>query len=106
VEFQLQPLSSARCIMCRPLSPRIRARTNARANLVRSLDSNSGLAQAFAIAEGQRGDWRKVFTDLGDLNNVTLEDLQRVANTYFTKDNLTVGSIVNEETGEVVDANQ
>jgi len=83
-----------------------RARTNARANLVRSLDSNSGLAQAFAIAEGQRGDWRKVFTDLGDLNNVTLEDLQRVANTYFTKDNLTVGSIVNEETGEVVDANQ
>lgn len=83
-----------------------RARTNARAGLIRSLDSNSGLAQAFASAEGQRGDWRKVFTDLEDLNQVTLEDLRRVANTYFTKDNLTVGAIVNAQTEEVADANQ
>ncbi|MDX1641656.1 MAG: pitrilysin family protein [Balneolaceae bacterium] len=83
-----------------------RARTNARASLVRSLDSNSGLAQAMAIAEGQQGDWRKVFTDLDDLNEVTLEDLQRVANTYFTEDNLTVGTIINEQTEEVADANQ
>lgn len=84
-----------------------RARTNARASLVRSLDSNSGLAQALASAEAQQGDWRKVFTDLELLNEVTLEDLQRVANTYFTKDNLTVGAIVTEENEEeVADANQ
>lgn len=84
-----------------------RARTNARASLVRSLDSNSGLAQALAGAEAQQGDWRKVFTDLEDLNEVTLEDLQRVARTYFTKDNLTVGAIVTQESsGEVADANQ
>lgn len=84
-----------------------RARTNARANLIRSLDSNTGLAQAFASAEGQRGDWRKVFTSLEELNKVTLEDLQRVANTYFTKDNLTVGAIVNiQNNEEVADANK
>lgn len=84
-----------------------RARTNARASLVRSLDSNSGLAQALASAEAQQGDWRKVFTDLQALNEVTLEDLQRVANTYFTRDNLTVGAIVTEEDEEeVADANQ
>jgi len=84
-----------------------RARTNARASLVRSLDSNSGLAQALASAEAQQGDWRKVFTDLEELNEVTLEDLQRVANTYFTKNNLTVGAIVTEENEEeVADANQ
>lgn len=83
-----------------------RAKTNARANLVRSLDSNSGLAQAFAIAEGQQGDWRKVFTDIEELNTVTLSDLERVANTYFTKDNLTVGTIINQENEEVADANQ
>lgn len=84
-----------------------RVRTNARASLVRSLDSNSGLAQALASAEGQQGDWRKVFTDLEELNEVTLEDLQRVAKTYFTKSNLTVGAIINQEADEeVADANQ
>lgn len=84
-----------------------RARTNARANLVRSLDSNSGLARAFASTQAQQGDWRKVFTDLEALDEVTLEDLQRVANTYFTKKNLTVGAIVTEEDEEeVADANQ
>ncbi|MDX1586061.1 MAG: pitrilysin family protein [Balneolaceae bacterium] len=83
-----------------------RARTNARASLVRSLDSNSGLAQSFASTEAQQGDWRKVFTDLDKLNEVTLEDLQRVANTYFTKDNLTVGAIITQDSEEVADANQ
>ncbi|MFH5833239.1 M16 family metallopeptidase [Halalkalibaculum sp. DA3122] len=85
-----------------------RAKTNARANLIRSLDSNTGLARAFAAAEAQKGDWRSVFTDLDDLQAVTLEDLQRVAQTYFTKDNRTVGIIRNEEQSqseEVADAN-
>ena len=79
-----------------------RAKTNARAGLVRSLDSNSGLAQALAGAEAQQGDWRKVFTNIDELNAVTLEDLQRVAKKYFTKDNLTVGAIVTEDSDEEV----
>ncbi len=83
-----------------------RARTNARASLVRSLDSNSGLAQSLASTEAQQGDWRKVFTDLDKLNEVTLDDLQRVAKTYFTQDNLTVGAIVTKDSEEVADANQ
>jgi len=84
-----------------------RAKTNARAGLVRSLDSNTGLARAFAAAEAQQGDWRKVFTDLEDLEAVTLEDLQRVAREYFIDDNRTVGMIVNEDSSrEVADADQ
>ncbi|MGM0546005.1 MAG: M16 family metallopeptidase [Bacteroidota bacterium] len=71
-----------------------RARTNARAELIRSLDSNSGLASSLASAENLRGDWRKVFTDIEELNEVTLEDIQRVAKEYLTKDNRTVGAIV------------
>lgn len=71
-----------------------RARTNARAELIRSLDSNAGLARALASAESQQGDWRKVFTNLKELEQVTLEDLQRVAKEYLTKDNRTVGAIV------------
>jgi predicted Zn-dependent peptidase len=83
-----------------------RARTNARASLVRSLDSNSGLAQSLASADAQKGDWRTVFTDLEALNEVTLEDLQRVAKKYMTKDNLTVGAIVTKDSEEVADAAQ
>ncbi len=85
-----------------------RARTNARANLIRSLDSNSGLASSLASAENLRGDWRKVFTDIEKLNEVTVDDIQRVANEYLTKDNRTVGAIVNEDNSsdqEVADAN-
>lgn len=84
-----------------------RVKTNARAGLIRSLDSNSGLAQQLATAESRRGDWRKVFTDIEDLESITIEDLQKVANTYLTKENRTVGIIMNESSQEeVADANQ
>jgi len=84
-----------------------RARTNARANLIRSLDSNSGIARTFAQTEAQQGDWRKVFTGLQDLEKITLDDLQRVAKKYLTKENRTVGAIVNkEDSKEVANADQ
>jgi predicted Zn-dependent peptidase len=83
-----------------------RVRTKARASLIRSLDSNSGLASSLASAEALRGDWKKVFTDLEELQEVTLEDLQRVAQEYFTKDNRTVGAIVTQsDSQEDTDAN-
>ncbi len=87
-----------------------RARTNARAELIRSLDSNSGLASSLASAENLRGDWQKVFTDIEELNKVTLDDIKRVANEYLTKDNRTVGAIVTKQDQdstdqEVADAN-
>lgn len=77
-----------------------RARTNARANLIRSLDSNSGIAQSLAGAHAQRGDWRTVFTNIDDLEQVTVDDLQRVANEYLIKKNRTVGAIVNKDDEE------
>lgn len=84
-----------------------RARTNARAGLVRSLDSNSGIAQQLASTEAQQGNWRKVFTDLEELQKVTVDDLQRVAKKYLKTDNRTVGVIINEEDAEeVADASQ
>src|SRR5699024_679889 len=71
-----------------------RARTKARANLIRGLDSNMGLARRLASAESQQGDWKKVFTNLEKLEEVTLDDLQRVAKKYLTTDNRTVVTIV------------
>jgi predicted Zn-dependent peptidase len=64
---------------------------------VRSLDSNSGLASSLASAENLRGDWRKVFTDLEELEQVAIDDIQRVAREYLTRDNRTVGSIISKE---------
>jgi len=86
-----------------------RARTNARANLIRSLDSNSGIASTLAASESMRGDWKKVFSDIEKLQNVTIDDLQRVAKEYLNKENRTVGAIVtssDDSTEEVADANQ
>lgn len=81
-----------------------RALTNARADQVRSLNSNSGLALGFAQAQAQQGDWKKVFTSLNELQEVTLEDLQRVAEAYFVEKNRTVGMIKNKSAEEVAEA--
>ncbi|MEX0769889.1 MAG: pitrilysin family protein [Balneolaceae bacterium] len=83
-----------------------RALTNARAGLVRNLNSNQGLALQLAEAHAQQGDWRRVFTYLEDLEEVTLEDLRRVADTYLIKKNRTVGKIVNEEMLEMASTEQ
>ena len=60
-----------------------RVKTKARATLIRQLDSNSGLAQLLASGYANYGDWRKVFTDVDDIDKVSASDVQRVANQYF-----------------------
>ncbi len=70
-----------------------RAVTNARANLIRSLNDNSSLALALASAQTKDGDWREVFRDLEKLKNLKPEDIKRVANTYLVRDQRTVGMI-------------
>ena len=79
-----------------------RAITNSRANLVRSLNSNMGLAMQLARIQGQQGDWRRLFTYVDELQNVTLEDLQRVAGQYLVRENRTVGRLMNREDADAV----
>ena len=74
-----------------------RARTNIRAGIIRGLNNNTGLASNFASTYANKGDWREVFLRLDKINEVTLEDLQRVAQEYLTKDNRTVGATVRVE---------
>jgi len=70
-----------------------KAKTRARAGLIRQLDSNSGLAAQITFYEVVTGDWRNLFTQLDQIDEVTAEDVRRVAKEYFTKKNRTVGVI-------------
>jgi predicted Zn-dependent peptidase len=76
-----------------------RVKTKTRANLIRSLDSNSGLASLLASSYANYGDWRKPFTDLDDIDKVTAADVQRVAARYFTDANRTVAVTVSSAQG-------
>lgn len=70
-----------------------KARTRARATVIRQLDSNAGLAGQLTAFEVMTGDWRNLFKQIDQINEVTAEDIQRVARTYFTTKNRTVGII-------------
>jgi predicted Zn-dependent peptidase len=67
-----------------------RVKTKVRAEVVRRLDSNSGLASLLTNAYANYGDWRKIFTEIDDLDKVTAEDVLRVARKYFVAENCTV----------------
>ncbi|MFQ6035668.1 MAG: M16 family metallopeptidase [Sedimentisphaerales bacterium] len=70
-----------------------KAKTRSRANLIRQLDSNSGLAAQLTFYEVVTGDWRNLFKQLDKIEQVTAEDIQRVAKEYFTSKNRIVGVI-------------
>lgn len=63
-----------------------KAKNKFEARFIRSLSSTSGLARTLGRAELHRG-WRSVITDIDDLKNVTNEDIKKVAEKYFVKDN-------------------
>ena len=76
-----------------------KAKTRSRASLIRQLDSNSGLAAQLTFYEVVTGDWRNLFKQLDKIEKVTAEDIQRVANEYFTTKNRSVGIIRTTEAG-------
>jgi predicted Zn-dependent peptidase len=70
-----------------------RAKTRACAGLVRELDGNAKLAHQLSYYEVVTGDWRNLFRQPERIQEVTAEDIQRVARTYFTVKNRAVGAI-------------
>ena len=63
---------------------------------MRQLDSPQGLTFQLGIYQAQTGDWRNLFRDVDEIDGLTAEDLQRVAQTYLIPENRTVGVIVND----------
>ncbi len=68
-------------------------KTRTRADLIRGLASNEGLAQQLATYQMRYGDWRELFRYLDRVDKVTKADIRRVANQVFADSNRTVGVI-------------
>jgi predicted Zn-dependent peptidase len=75
-------------------------KTRARAGIIRSLDSNSGLANLLAELQTRYGDWHELFRQLDRIDKVTKADIRRVANKTFVDQNRTVGIIETKAAGE------
>jgi predicted Zn-dependent peptidase len=71
-------------------------KTRARADLLRGLADNQGLAQALAEYQTRYGDWRELFTQLNRVDKVTKADIKRVANKVFVASNRTEAWIETE----------
>jgi predicted Zn-dependent peptidase len=68
-------------------------KTRAKADLVRQLASNSGLALQFAVYQTLYGDWRELFREVQEIDAVSAADIKRVAAETFVPSNRTVGKL-------------
>lgn len=71
-----------------------KVRTQVRADFIRNLDSNTGLAYRLGSTEALTGDWRYLIDYQEEYKNVTPEDIMRVTNKYLTGKNRTVVTLV------------
>jgi predicted Zn-dependent peptidase len=68
-------------------------KTRAKANLIRSLGSNEGLASSLSLYQARYDDWRELFRSVDRIDKVSKADIRRVANQTFVPTNRTVGVI-------------
>ena len=73
-----------------------RFRTRAKADLIRQLGNNSGIAFQLSRYQTLHGDWRALFRQIESFEKVTKEDIQRVAKATFVPNNRTVAMIRTE----------
>jgi predicted Zn-dependent peptidase len=71
-------------------------KTRVKADLIRGLGDNSGLAAQLAWYQLRYGDWRELFHYVDKIEKVSKQDIQRVANQTFRPTNRTVTMIVSE----------
>lgn len=71
-------------------------KTRTKANLIRGLADNQGLAMQLGTYQTRYGDWHELFRSVDRIDQVSKADIRRVANEIFVDTNRTVGVI---ETG-------
>jgi predicted Zn-dependent peptidase len=68
-------------------------KTRSKANLIRGLGENEGLATQLATFQMRYGDWRELFRSVDRIDKVTKADIRRIANETFVDTNRTIGVI-------------
>jgi len=68
-------------------------KTRMRADLVRGLADNEGLAEELATYQTLFGDWRELFRSVDRVDKVTKADIRRVAAKTFTPENRTISTL-------------
>jgi predicted Zn-dependent peptidase len=71
-----------------------RVKNQAKAGLLRSLNSNMGMAQALLDYEIKTGSWRNLFQEIDRIATITPADIQRIAKATFTAENRTIGKLL------------
>jgi predicted Zn-dependent peptidase len=71
-------------------------KTRTKASLIRGLGDNQGLAMQLGTYQTRYGDWRELFRSVDHIDQVSKDDIRRVANAIFVDTNRTIGVI---ETG-------
>lgn len=74
-----------------------RVKTQAKAGLLRSLDSNMGMAFALLDYEVKTGSWMHLFEQLDAITAITPADIQRVARSTFRPENRTIGKLLSQD---------
>ncbi|MHC4751530.1 MAG: M16 family metallopeptidase [Planctomycetota bacterium] len=88
-------LAEIKRLKTEPVSPEEleKAKRILRAELIQQLNYNYALAMSLSFFDVLTGDWRNIFRVLDKIEQVTAEDIQRIAGEYFTSKNLSVGII-------------
>jgi predicted Zn-dependent peptidase len=71
-------------------------KTRAKADLIRGLGNDQGLAIQLGEYQALYGDWRELFGQIDEIEKVTKADIRRVANKTFNEGNRTVATIETE----------
>ena len=77
-----------------------RVKTRLRAGLIHRLDSNSGLASDLTSYHVAFGSWKKMFTDIEEMDKITADDVMRVARKYFVPEGRTVAWTIQPKEGK------
>ena len=76
----------------------------AKADLIRKLGDNQGLAFQMGTAQSLYGDWREIFRRVDDIEKVSKADIRRVAQATFVESNRTVGMIESTQLAQAAPA--
>ena len=66
-------------------------KTRVKANLIRRLGNNGGLAFQLGTNQARYGDWRELFRSVDRIEKVSKADIRRIAEKTFVAENRTVG---------------